>query len=892
MKLIRGRTLAALLADRPDPSADLSRFLHVFEQIAQTLAAAHAHGVIHRDLKPGNVMVGPFNEVQVMDWGLAKVLGAGGEAEPTADPDPEDAAGREADSHTRAGSVLGTPAYMPPEQARGEIDRVDRRADVFALGAVLCEVLTGRPVYAGATAAQLAAAAAGKVQPALEALAACGGDPDLVGLAGRCLDPDPAGRPADAGEVAVAVAAHRTGVEARLRQAEVGRAAAEATAVEQRKRRRVQLALGLVVLAVSAAATAVWVAYVHQENATAVAAAARRARVAAEVAAALDETRERAAEAWTEEADPGRLAAGADLVVATLQDAERSAAVDEGTPLDPALAAALAGTRAAVDDLTRHARLVTEADRVIREHAERLNPRTGAAAREANACSGRRLAEAFRAFGLDPSDPARAEAVGRAVAADRLRDRLIGYLAELEAWTPAGEDAGVTAVLRAARLAAGGAFARWQAVIDAPAGLEAFAADPDVLALGPVGLAAVGRQLHEAGRVDAWAALLRRAVARYPADAWLHHDLAEACGQLSPPQRQEAVRHAAAAAVLLPASGYFRTVLGYCLHDAGATAAAVACWREALALDPGAVFAFTMLAAALHEEKDAAGVEAAARAFLAHNPDLSAGHFWLGAARGQLGDTAGAATALLAAADRFRPDDADADDCRMVAEHLAWAGRPMAALHLLTRSLAARPDWATGPERLRVKAAALAVRCGTGDAADAPPADDRPQLVHQRWSGCRRPGLLAGPAGDGAGRHPRRPGGVADRPGPGPGPPPAHGDCGRPGRLGAVVAAVGRRPRPVRGHRPRGRPAAAAGPVEWHRRSSTCPRRPSSTSSAPPPTDGGSPAPASHSTPSSTPTGTANCRRRSPPTSRPCRWSRFTGRSPSTCGTGPLSTGT
>lgn len=150
-----------------------------------------------------------------------------------------------------------------------------------------------------------------------------------------------------------------------------------------------------------------------------------------------------------------------------------------------------------------------------------------------------------------------------------------------------------------------------------------------------------------------------------------------------------------------------------------------------LALDPGAVFAFTMLAAALHEEKDATGVEAIARAFLAHSPDLYAGHFWLGVARGQLGDPAGAATALLAAADRFRPDDADADDCRLVAEHLAWAGRPMAALHLLTRSLAARPDWATGPERLRAKAAALAVRCGTGDAADAPPADARPQLVHQ-----------------------------------------------------------------------------------------------------------------------------------------------------------------
>jgi serine/threonine protein kinase len=80
MKLIKGDTLAELLARRPTPADDLPRFLTIFEQVCQTVAYAHARGVIHRDLKPSNVMAGAFGEVQVMDWGLAKALGAAGEA--------------------------------------------------------------------------------------------------------------------------------------------------------------------------------------------------------------------------------------------------------------------------------------------------------------------------------------------------------------------------------------------------------------------------------------------------------------------------------------------------------------------------------------------------------------------------------------------------------------------------------------------------------------------------------------------------------------------------------------------------------------------------------------------------------------------------------------------
>ncbi len=255
MKVVRGSTFAELLAEQGGEEGPAAH-LGVFLQVCQAVAYAHSKGVIHRDLKPENVMVGRFGEVQVMDWGLAKVLGKRGDARREQGGGGSELATRPRD---RAGGetvgAVGTPAYMAPEQANGEWDRADERVDVFGLGGILCAILTGRPPYRGSGGEVLRKAQRGDLAETFARLDDCGADAVLLELAKECLAAEMDGRPRDAGAVAGRMAAYLAAVQERLRVAEVGRAAAQARAEEavkkaaaERRARRLLLGLAAAVL--------------------------------------------------------------------------------------------------------------------------------------------------------------------------------------------------------------------------------------------------------------------------------------------------------------------------------------------------------------------------------------------------------------------------------------------------------------------------------------------------------------------------------------------------------------------------------------------------------------------------------------------------------------------
>jgi eukaryotic-like serine/threonine-protein kinase len=603
MKLVKGKTLAALFAARKDSQDERTKFIGIFVQLCQTLAYAHARGVIHRDLKPSNIMVGAFGEVQVMDWGLAKVLREGGVADEkraqsrpdvsvirtqrSASPEP----GEGSSAYTQAGSILGTPSYLAPEQARGDVDLVDERADVFGLGAILCELLTGQPPYTGRGAEATRKAQTGKLDEAWIRLDACGADPELVNVAKHCLAVEPWDRPRDAGAVSKELAAYQNSVDQRLRQAELAHAAetaraeealhtaseAKAKAKAERQARWMTLALAVSVLVAAGVVAAGW-RQIELDR------MGRASALNARVNAALQQAMRQRGQA--QGAAIGNLAPWA-----AASTAARQAEALLETGVDPALREQVQTLLVEVNVAAAQAEVESHAAERDRQLFDRLvDIRSAKEDDPDGSATDSDYADAFREAGIDVIAMAPADIAARLKS--RPRAVAIDLAAFLDDWSQVrrqqrkDEDAArqVTEIAQALdpdpwrqKLREAIALPEKEQLIV----LQELAKTAHDDELGPISLDLLGQALMARGDSAAAEKVLRSAQQRHPEDVWANYDLASVLTRLG--RRAEAVRYYMAARSLRPETAH---QLAHALQDVGEPDEAIRVFQELTRLRP------------------------------------------------------------------------------------------------------------------------------------------------------------------------------------------------------------------------------------------------------------------------------------------------------------------
>ncbi|MHC4974429.1 MAG: tetratricopeptide repeat protein [Planctomycetota bacterium] len=675
MKLVKGRTLAALVKERTEPRR---RLLQIFEVICQTIAHAHVRGVIHRDLKPANVMVGAFGEVQVLDWGFAKVLPRGGVADEQPTPDVTRVATLRSTgegSESIAGSVMGTPAYMPPEQALGEVEAMDERSDVFSLGAILCEILTGRPPYTGDDVLMQAAQA--RLEDALQRLDACGADAELVALAKRCLQSQRKDRPRDARELAettheylaaVEERAHRAAVEAARASGEAEQARTEAA--DQRRARRLSLAIGasLLLAVVIAGGGFFLVDRMQRER-------SERTHLAIQDAKSQAQ-RLRGANRWTEALTAARQA----------EELARADEVDAATHAGTLRLVALIDEEAAQarDEAERRreeAEFVVELEQIRLQHGEDFDRvRTDAA-----------YVAAFRERGIDFADPEEA--------AQRIRDEYAAILpdvvAALDEWAWLRRKQVGDRDWRVLRAAAHSADpdpwriklrdAATDGDLDRLRGLAVEALDQEL----PVRtLALLGVHLDEAGDAEAAVAYLHEVHRRHPADFWVNWRLGLFYHQRLDERRPlEAIRfYTSALALRQSASAHLN--LSSALLQAGMLDEAIAVCREAIRRDPRDAKAYVNLTSALSRKGLWDDAMREIREAIRIDPRIANAHVSLGAVLHNKGLFSQAVEALREAV-RLEPS---ADNHFRLGNNLLRLGKDTAAATEFREAIRLDPD--------------------------------------------------------------------------------------------------------------------------------------------------------------------------------------------------------
>jgi serine/threonine-protein kinase len=627
-------------------------------------------------------MVGSFGEVQVMDWGLAKVLRPGGadEDRPVPRDDAEAAvdvirtarSGSGADA-SQAGSILGTPGYMAPEQARGAVEAIDERADVFGLGAILCEILTGEPAFAGRDSAEATRKAIrGDLGEAFARLHGCGAEPELVALAESCLAAEREERPRQAGAVAERMAAYMAGVQERIRQAELARVAADARAeeqaqrraladelarqaqaraVEERRRRRLTAALAASVLATMAAAGGGWARMEHQ-----------RQEHARRVDLALSEAQFRREEAESARDDPTRWPAALDAALAV----ERLAADARDEATRRKVTQLVQEVRAAAAAAAADRKLLAS---VVDIRSAKADDRDGSASDAA-------YAAAFHEGGYDVDE------MGPAAASARIGSRPAGVAlalaAALDDWAGQRRRARPQVTTAWKRLVHAARAAdpdptrdRLRVLWSEPQSaarrehLERLARDVDLRDWPPASLSLLAGTLAEAGARDAAVALLHRAQAVHPGDVWVNYELGRALEELHPSRSEAAIMFFTVARALRPETAH---ELAHALETRGRDAEARVIFEHLTRLRPASARHWHCLGQSFRRGGDFAGslaamekADAALRAAIRSDPGDFDSHYLLGSSLEGQGKLTEAITEYRAAV-RLQPDSAAARD--------------------------------------------------------------------------------------------------------------------------------------------------------------------------------------------------------------------------------------
>ena len=588
MKLVQGQTLANLFEAGADSPEERRRCLTILVQVCQTVAYAHACGVVHRDLKPSNIMVGAFGEIQVLDWGLSKVLTRGGVEDDRkagrASGEPVKVETDRSESEpawSQAGSVMGTPAYMSPEQAQGEVERLDERSDVFSLGAILCEALTGKPPYVGPTPESIRRLAAqGDLEPALARLEECEADVELVRITKSSLEPQQTARPRDAGVLAKEISTYLASVDERLRQVELSRTAAEARARAEGRARRLTVALAASVLLITLLGGGGYLLREKQKQ-------TRLDNTSRAVKQALGEARLQEGKARA--APDGDLAAW-DLAIEAARRASATATAGEA---DAATHAEVANLLKAFTGAQEEARGKAErlhAERQVLEELRRIPQVAKLSDAYEARVSDTRYAKAFLGYGIDIDGLAAAEAAG-AIRNSAIGEELASFL---DSWA------------RARRIARNDRSRHWAKLIDIAlladrdewrtkmremirkldeSGLVNLARSAPVQELPAVTLQLVSDALVAIRKHETAVDLLTRSHRRYPNDFRINQALAHSLEQLDPPRWEAAVRFRSAAVAIRPDSVHARIDLSIALRKTGDPDAARAWFESALAID-------------------------------------------------------------------------------------------------------------------------------------------------------------------------------------------------------------------------------------------------------------------------------------------------------------------